>query len=91
MGYKYDAMVGIDGAERAFEELLKGTEGQVKITEDEYGGIMGVVSVEFAFICQIIVLAGTGVLFYILCEDDTQYKHIHEDRSRGGSGRVPDH
>ena len=40
MGYKYDAMVGIDGAERAFEELLKGTEGQVKITEDEYGGII---------------------------------------------------
>ena len=44
------------------------------------GGIMGVVSVEFAFICQIIVLAGTGVLFYILCEDDTKYKHIPEKK-----------
>ena len=39
-GYKYDAVVGLDGAEKAFETLLKGTEGQVKITEDEYGGII---------------------------------------------------
>lgn len=39
-GYKYDATVGIEGAEKAFEELLKGTEGKVKITEDEYGGII---------------------------------------------------
>ena len=39
-GYKYDAVVGIDGAEKTFEELLKGTEGKIKITEDEYGGII---------------------------------------------------
>ena len=44
------------------------------------GGIMGVVSVEFAFICQVIVLAGTGVLFYIFCEDDTPYKHKPEKK-----------
>ena len=42
------------------------------------GGIMGVVSVEFAFICQVIVLAGTGVLFFTMCEDDTPYKHKPE-------------
>ncbi|MBQ7094079.1 MAG: MFS transporter [Clostridia bacterium] len=42
------------------------------------GGIMGTVSVEFAFICQVIVLAGTGVLFFTMCEDDTPYKHKPE-------------
>ena len=39
------------------------------------GGMMGLISVEFAFICQVIVLAGTGILFFTMCEDDTQYKH----------------
>lgn len=39
-GYSYDAVVGLDGAEKAFEELLKGSDGVVKITEDEYGGII---------------------------------------------------
>ncbi len=39
-GYKYDDTVGIDGAEKAFETLLRGTEGKVKITEDEYGSII---------------------------------------------------
>ena len=39
------------------------------------GGLMGVVSVEFAFISQVIVLAGTGILFFTMCEDDTPYKH----------------
>lgn len=38
------------------------------------GGMMGIVSVEFAFICQIICLVIAGVLFFILCEDDTPYK-----------------
>lgn len=44
------------------------------------GGMMGLISVEFAFICQVIVLASTAVLFFIFCEDDTPYKHKPEKR-----------
>lgn len=39
-GYPYDAVVGLDGAEKAFEHLLKGADGVVCITEDEYGNIL---------------------------------------------------
>ena len=44
------------------------------------GGMMGLVSVEFTFICQIISLIIVGVLFYICCEDDTPYKHKPEKK-----------
>ncbi|MBQ6934736.1 MAG: MFS transporter [Clostridia bacterium] len=42
------------------------------------GGMMGVISVEFAFICQIVCLVIAGVLFFLCCEDDTKYKHKPE-------------
>ena len=38
------------------------------------GGMLGIVSVMTAFIAQVIVLASSGVAYYLLCEDDTQYK-----------------
>ena len=44
------------------------------------GGMMGLVSVEFTFTCQIISLIIAGVLFYICCEDDTPYKHKPEKK-----------
>ncbi|MBR5266465.1 MAG: MFS transporter [Clostridia bacterium] len=44
------------------------------------GGMMGLVSVEFTFTCQIISLIIVGVLFYICCEDDTPYKHKPEKK-----------
>ncbi len=40
MGYKYDAIVGVDGVELAFEEYLHGIDGTMTITEDEYGNII---------------------------------------------------
>ncbi len=39
------------------------------------GGMLGLISVEVTFIIQIITLAGCGVLFFLLCEDDTPMKH----------------
>lgn len=39
-GYAYNAIVGIDGVEYAFEEYLRGIDGQMKITEDGYGNII---------------------------------------------------
>ncbi len=38
-GYSYDATVGLDGVEAAFEDILRGEEGVTVITEDEYGNI----------------------------------------------------
>ncbi len=40
LGYQLDAIVGIDGVERAFEEYLCGIDGTMTITEDEYGNII---------------------------------------------------
>lgn len=40
LGYPMDAVVGIDGVEQAFEEYLRGTDGEMKITEDAYGNIL---------------------------------------------------
>lgn len=40
LGYKYDAIVGIDGVELAFESYLHGIDGTMTITEDEYGNII---------------------------------------------------
>ncbi len=42
------------------------------------GGMLGLISVEAAFIAQVIVLAGAGVLYFFVCEDDTPYKHKPE-------------
>ncbi len=39
-GYAYDAIVGIDGAEKAFEELLCGTDGVQVFVENEYGTVI---------------------------------------------------
>lgn len=36
-GYPLDAVVGITGAEQAFEEYLRGVDGELTIVEDEYG------------------------------------------------------
>ncbi len=40
LGYPMDAIVGIDGVELAFEEYLRGIDGEMKITEDAYGNIL---------------------------------------------------
>ncbi len=40
LGYPMDATVGIDGVEQAFEEYLRGVDGEMKITEDGYGNIL---------------------------------------------------
>lgn len=39
-GYAYDAVVGITGAEQAFEEYLHGSDGVLTITEDANGNIV---------------------------------------------------
>lgn len=41
LGYRLDAIVGISGIELAFESYLHGMDGQMVITEDEYGNIIG--------------------------------------------------
>ena len=38
------------------------------------GGMLGVISVEAAFIAQVVMLVICGFLFFALCEDDTPYK-----------------
>ena len=38
------------------------------------GGMLGVISVEAAFIAQVVILAVCGVIFLFACEDDTPYK-----------------
>ena len=40
LGYPLDAKVGISGVEQAFEEYLRGQDGILAITEDEYGNIL---------------------------------------------------
>lgn len=42
------------------------------------GGMLGVISVEAAFIAQIVTLFLSGLLFLLLCEDDNKNKHIPE-------------
>lgn len=39
-GYSFDAIVGRDGVEAAFEEYLRGQDGVLTITEDSYGNIL---------------------------------------------------
>ncbi|MGN1345896.1 MAG: penicillin-binding transpeptidase domain-containing protein [Eubacteriales bacterium] len=39
-GYPMDAVVGVEGVEAAFEEYLRGVDGEMKITEDAYGNIL---------------------------------------------------
>ena len=39
-GYALDAVVGISGAEYSFEEYLRGVDGVLTITEDNYGNIV---------------------------------------------------
>lgn len=41
LGYPLDAIVGISGAEQAFEKYLRGVDGEMTITEDSYGNIIG--------------------------------------------------
>ncbi|MCQ2431359.1 MAG: hypothetical protein MJ175_02010 [Clostridia bacterium] len=40
LGYPMDAIVGIDGIEAAFEEQLRGVDGEMVIEEDQYGNIL---------------------------------------------------
>ena len=40
LGYPLDAIVGVDGAEAAFESHLRGIDGEMTITEDEYGNVV---------------------------------------------------
>ena len=42
------------------------------------GGMLGLISVEAAFVAQSITLAVAGVLFFIICMDDTPFKHKPE-------------
>ncbi|MBQ2059112.1 MAG: MFS transporter [Firmicutes bacterium] len=42
------------------------------------GGMLGLISVEFTFTCQIIVLALGGIAFFFISKDDTPYKHRPE-------------
>ena len=39
-GYPLDALVGIDGLEAAMEEVLRGTDGTMRIEEDAFGNIL---------------------------------------------------
>lgn len=39
-GYSLDDVVGLDGVEKAFEESLRGVDGERTITEDSYGNII---------------------------------------------------
>ncbi len=39
-GYPMDAIVGLTGAEAAFEQYLRGTDGELTITEDSYGNVL---------------------------------------------------
>ncbi len=41
-GYTLDDVVGLDGVEKAFEESLRGVDGERTITEDSYGNIISV-------------------------------------------------
>lgn len=40
LGYSLDAIVGVDGAEKAFEEYLHGVDGELTIVEDGYGNVL---------------------------------------------------
>ncbi len=40
LGYSLDAIVGVSGIEQVFEEYLHGEDGEMTITEDEYGNII---------------------------------------------------
>ena len=40
LGYPMNAVVGVSGAEEAFESYLHGTDGEVTIIEDEYGNVI---------------------------------------------------
>ena len=40
LGYPMNAMVGVSGAESAFEHILHGTDGQIKITLDKQGNTL---------------------------------------------------
>ena len=39
-GYSYDAVVGLDGAEAAFEDILRGEDGVTVYVEDTYGNVI---------------------------------------------------
>ena len=39
-GYSYDATVGLNGAEAAFEDLLRGEDGVTVYVEDDYGNVL---------------------------------------------------
>lgn len=40
LGYPLDAIVGISGAEEAFESYLRGIDGEKTVIEDEYGNVI---------------------------------------------------
>ncbi len=40
------------------------------------GGMLGIISVMTAFISQIIVLSLSGILFYIVCADDREFREV---------------
>lgn len=42
------------------------------------GGMLGLISTECAILVQILCLAGSGIVFYLVCIDDTPYKKMPE-------------
>ncbi len=44
------------------------------------GGMLGVISVETTFFAQCLLLAFVGIYMYLLCKDDTAFKHKPEKR-----------
>lgn len=43
------------------------------------GGMLGLISVNFTFMAQAIMLASTGVIMFFVCLDDTPFKHKPEE------------
>ena len=39
-GYSYDAVIGLNGAEAAFEDILRGEDGITVYVEDDYGNVL---------------------------------------------------
>lgn len=90
LGYPLDATVGVSGVESAFEEYLRGVDGEMIITEDAYGNVVDqVVSKEPVAGCDVYL---TISLEYQLTaeqalEDDINYivnKAITSDSYKKG-------
>lgn len=63
LGYPLSAKVGISGCELAFEQYLRGMEGEMKITEDKDGNLVS---------CEMIKEPETGNDIYLTIDIDLQ-------------------